>query len=119
MKILIVEDNYAMRHLIRSIISDMAEVFECEDGAQALPLYERHSPDWVLMDIRMQQVNGIEATRRIVAAHADARVVIVTNYNDERLRETGRTAGACDFVLKEDLFSLRRILTKGGDRARS
>ncbi|HEY3138360.1 MAG TPA: response regulator transcription factor [Blastocatellia bacterium] len=117
MKILIVEDNYAMRHLIRSVLSDMAEVLECGDGADALAFYEQHRPDWVLMDIRMQNVSGIEATRQIIAAYSDARVIIVTNYNDERLREAGRTAGACDYVLKEDLTSLRRILTAPTERA--
>jgi CheY-like chemotaxis protein len=111
MKILIVEDNRAMRHLLTSIVGDLAEVFECDDGAKALAFYDEHRPDWVLMDIRMSDVNGIEATRRIVGAYNDARVVIVTNYNDERLRETARVAGACGYVLKEDLFSLRRILT--------
>jgi CheY-like chemotaxis protein len=115
MKILIVEDNPAMRHLIRSIVGDLAEVFECTDGDEALPLYEQYHPDWVLMDIRMRNVSGIEATRNLVAAHREARVVIVTNFNDDRLRETAREAGACAYVLKEDLFSLRRMLRSAPD----
>ena len=85
MKILIVEDNPAMRHLIRSLVSDVAEVFECEDGADAVSLYEQHQPDWVLMDIRMQKLNGIETTRRLMR-RPEARIVIVTGYNDEGLR---------------------------------
>ncbi|HWP42616.1 MAG TPA: response regulator transcription factor [Blastocatellia bacterium] len=110
MKVLIVEDNASMHHLISSIVGDLAEVFECEDGSQALPLYERHRPDWVLMDIRMKRVNGIEATRRITAAHTEARVVVVTNYDDERLRKSARSAGACAYLIKEDLYALRWIL---------
>jgi two-component system response regulator DegU len=109
MKILIVEDNSTMRHLIRSILSDVAEVFECEDGAEALPLYERHQPDWVLMDIRMQHLNGIEATRQIITAHQEARVVIVTTHNDKSLRAAAQAVGACGFVLKEDLSVLRQM----------
>lgn len=111
MKVLVVEDNRAMRRLIRSVVGAVAEVFECEDGAEALPLYEQHQPDWVLMDIRMQRLNGLEATRRILASHADARIVIITNYNDARLRETARAAGACGYVLKEDLSVLKQIIT--------
>jgi two-component system, NarL family, response regulator DegU len=110
MKILIVEDNPVMRHLIRSIVSEMAEVFECEDGSEALQLYEQHQPDWVLMDIRMKRMGGIEATRRIRQYDFDARVIIVSNYDDKRLRETARTAGAYGYVLKEDLSVLKQIL---------
>ena len=107
---LIVEDNGSMRHLLRSIVGEWAEVFECEDGSQALSCYERVRPDWVLMDIRMPGVSGIEATRRILASHADARVVMVTNFADERMREKAQRAGACGYVLKEDLSVLSEIL---------
>src|ERR1700686_4277013 len=111
MKVLIVEDSQAIRHLITSIVGDLAEVFECEDGSEALGLYEQHRPDWVLMDIRMKDVSGIEATRLIKSRYADAQVLMVTNYDDKRLRKSASNAGACGYVLKEDLFALRRILT--------
>ena len=64
------------------------------------------------MDIRLPGINGVEATRRILASHADARVVIVTNFADERMRETARLAGACGYVLKEDLSVLEEILNQ-------
>jgi two-component system response regulator DegU len=111
MKILIVEDNPTMRHLIHRIVGDLAEVFECEDGADALSLYEQHRPDWVLMDIRMKAVNGIEATRRLLELDGAARVVIVTGYDDEGLRAAARAVGACGYVLKEDLSVLRQVIT--------
>ena len=112
MKVLIVEDNRAMRHLLRTIVGEWAEVFECEDGSQALRCYEQVRPDWVLMDVRLPGINGIEATRRILASHADARVVIVTNFADRRMREKARLAGACGYVLKENLSVLRQILNQ-------
>src|SRR5262245_64965144 len=110
MKVLIVEDNGSMRHLLRRIVGEWAEVFECEDGSQALSCYEQVRPDWVLMDIRMPGVSGFEATRRILALHADARVVMVTNFADARMREKAQRAGACGYVLKEDLSVLSEIL---------
>ena len=58
----------------------------------------------------MQNVDGLEATRRILADDPQARIVIVTNYDDARLRETARNAGACDYVLKEDLLALPLVL---------
>jgi CheY-like chemotaxis protein len=111
MKILIVEDNQAMRRLIRGVVSEVTtEVLECEDGADALAMYVQHRPDWVLMDIRMPRLNGIEAVRQIVAADPQARIVIVTNYDDARMRESARVAGASDYVLKEDLSVLKQIV---------
>ncbi|MEW6125520.1 MAG: response regulator transcription factor [Acidobacteriota bacterium] len=112
MKVLIVEDNKAVRHLLCSILRDLAEIFECQNGTDALHYYETLNPDWVLMDIRIPGINGIEATRRIINAHPLAQVVIVTNYDDAKLRLSAHNAGAFDYVLKENLFSLQGILTK-------
>jgi CheY-like chemotaxis protein len=113
MKVLIVEDNPAMRHLLRQVVGEVAEVYECADGAEAVPQYEVHhldGTDWVLMDLRMTQVSGLEATRRLRAAHREARVVIVTSYGDARLREAARRAGACGYLLKENLDQLPELL---------
>lgn len=115
MKVLIVEDSQPMRHLIASIVGDLAEVLECEDGGQALSMYEQHRPNWVLMDVRMKDMNGIEATRSIISKYPDAQVMIVTNYDDNRLRKSSCRAGACGYVLKDDLLALRRILTAASD----
>jgi len=118
MKVLMVEDNPSMRSMIRRILAGIAdEISECDDGAAACSLYGELRPDWVLMDIELGQVNGITATRRIKADYPEARVVIVTNYDDKQLRETARIAGACEYVLKEDLFDLNRILTTDAEPA--
>jgi two-component system response regulator DegU len=112
MVILIVEDNERMRRLMKSVLSGLAErIYECSDGEQSLAAYERWRPDWVLMDIKMQSIDGITATRQIKAAHPEARIVIVTDYRDERFRRAAHSAGASDYVLKENLLLLRRILT--------
>lgn len=105
MNFLIVEDNENMRRMIRSVIRDLAgEVHECEDGAQALDAYAAHRPDWVLMDLRMRDVDGITATGRITSAFPEARVAIVTSYDDQDLRRASREAGASAYVLKENLL---------------
>lgn len=111
MNILIVEDNEEMRRMVKTLLGDMVErIFECGNGAGALPAYTKHRPDWVLMDIDLPEVDGIKATRQIVSAHPQARVMIVTNCGDAGLREAARSAGACEYVVKEDLLEIRRIL---------
>ena len=112
MNFLIVDDNAPMRRMIRTVIEDLAgEINECGDGADAVANYAAHSPDWVLMDIRMKHTDGLTATKAVKARFADAKIIIVTNYDDADLRESARAAGACGYVLKENLFDMRRILT--------
>lgn len=111
MNLLIVEDNPKMRRMIRSIVADLAErIDECADGSEALSLYEARQPDFVLMDVQMKNVGGIAATREIVSVFADAKIIIVTNYDDAFFRESARAAGAFGYVLKENLLDVRRIL---------
>ena len=114
MVVLIVEDNPAMRRVIRTFIGDVAdavEIAECGDGAAALEAYEQSQPDWVLMDIRLGAMNGIEASRQIKTRYPEARIVVVTNYDDRELREAATSAGACAYVLKENLIELHDILS--------
>ena len=105
------DDDGAMRTLIKKVIGDLADSFcECCDGRDALVLYERHSPAWVLMDIRMEYVDGLTATRQITTAWPSARVLVVTGCTDEDLREAAYRAGACGYVSKENLLEIRRWL---------
>jgi len=114
MKVLIVEDHPPMRQLIRAVVADLAEaVTECEDGAEAVAAYtaqQLSGEDRVLMDLEMPGVDGLEATRRLHAAFPDAQVIIVTQHGDAHLRAAAAQAGACGYVLKENLLELRRML---------
>lgn len=111
-KVLLVEDNAKMRGIIRNLIRDLAEIYECSDGETASSVYFQYQPDWVLMDIQLGKMSGIQAAREIIAADPGARVLIVTTYSDEELREAASWAGACGYVLKEDLSEIRRIIFK-------
>ncbi|MEP7337597.1 MAG: response regulator transcription factor [Acidobacteriota bacterium] len=110
-KILIVEDNADMRRTIKDLLGDLGEVYECSNGLEAFSAYSQHCPDWVLMDIKMAGMNGITATRKIKAAYPDARIVMVTGYDDAELREAARRAGGCGYVLKENLGEVRQMLS--------
>src|SRR5262249_29684366 len=111
MTVLVVEDNSRMRRLIRRLVEGLgAEVYECGDGDQVLAAYSEHRPDWVLMDIELVRVDGLTATRQLLAAWPEARVVMVTGHDDQLLREEARQAGACGYILKENLMEVRRLL---------
>lgn len=86
------------------------EFEECADGADALRCYEATRPDWVLMDWEMKRMNGIAATRRIIEKYPQANILIITQHDDQQLREAAVEAGARGFVLKDDLLCLRSIL---------
>jgi len=111
MNLLIVEDNLKMRRMIKSIVGGLADrIDECEDGDEALALYAKNRPDWVLMDIHLKETNGIEATREITSIFQEAKIIIVTSYNDEHFRESAREAGAVDYIMKENLLDILPII---------
>ncbi len=111
MNFLIVEDNDNMRRVIRSLVSEFAnEMHECTDGAEALAAYAAYLPDWVLMDIKMKRMDGIDATKQIKASYPAANIMIVTDYDDAELRRSAHEAGAREYVVKENLLDMRRIL---------
>jgi DNA-binding NarL/FixJ family response regulator len=111
MKLMIVEDNPYMCQLLKQLSSDIADVIvECADGEEAVAAYDVEQPDWTLMDLQMARVGGIEATRRIRAAWPHARILIVTEYDDPHWRAAAKQAGACGYLLKDDLLEVRRRL---------
>ena len=79
-------------------------------------MYLAHRPDVVLMDIAMRGVNGIAATLQICQADPAARVVIVTDYDDQDLRAAAERAGASGDVLKENLLDLLCCLKPSTER---
>ena len=113
MRLLIVDDHPAMRRMIGRVVNDIvSDIEECSDGAEALAAYTRCRPDWVLMDIEMSRMDGITATREILIAFPSAKVVIVSKHDDQQIREAARKAGACGYVLKDNLMAIREMLGK-------
>ncbi|GAA0913950.1 response regulator [Virgisporangium aurantiacum] len=121
-RILLVDDQPLIRAGFRALIEaedDLSVVAEAANGAEAVTLAARHRPDVALVDIQMPVLDGIEATRRIVAdpALAGTRVVILTNYGiDEHVYE-GLRAGAAGFLVKDtepvDLLHGIRVAARG------
>jgi CheY-like chemotaxis protein len=111
MKVLIVDDNQPVRLLLRDYLPpSVDEVFECGDGDKAVALYRRHRPDWVLMDWEMPKMDGITATRAIIAEFPQANICMVSAFDEADIRTAALSAGACEFVLKDNLSELEAIL---------
>jgi CheY-like chemotaxis protein len=111
-KILITDDDPRMRRMMRQFVEDLAsEVLEAGDGAEAMALYATQRPDWVLMDWRMKPLDGLRATALIKAQFPQARIVIVSEYDEPEVQTAAACAGACAFVPKDDLRRLLGILT--------
>lgn len=120
-RVLLVDDQDLVRAGFRVILGtepDVEVVGEARDGMEAVLLAERLHPDVVLMDVQMPGMDGLEATRRILAADAgECRVVILTTFDrDDYLFEALR-AGASGFLLKnaspEDLVESVRVVARG------
>ena len=112
MKVMIVDDHAEMRTFIRSLLGGIAQEFvECTGGEAAVARFPSERPDWTIMDIRMPGVNGFVATRQIKAQFPDARIVIITQHDNPKLRDLAVEAGAAGFVNKEDLTRLSGIIT--------
>jgi len=110
LNILIVDDNPRIRGVIKNLLMAPDIVcIECKNGEQALQKYNERAPAWVLMDIMMPGMNGLETTRQILAQDPGARVVIVSSYGDNELRAAAERAGAVAYVLKEELVKLREL----------
>lgn len=111
MKALIVDDNQGMRATLRELLTDVCtDIRESVDGEEAISTYAAFHPDVVLMDIRMPRLDGITATRQIVSMDSAARVIMVTDYDEQEYREDAMKAGALRFFNKEDLIAVRSCL---------
>lgn len=110
---MIVDDHPNARDLIRGFLTMPGlTVEECASGHDALARVRDFKPHWVTMDVQMPGLNGFDATRAIKQVHPEARVMIVTSFNEPDFRQRADSAGASGFILKENLLALRLMLEK-------
>jgi len=103
-RVLLCEDHALFREGLRAIFrsqSSLEVVGEAVNGREAVEKVKRLRPDVVVMDLEMPELNGLEATRRIVASGTGARVLILTLYDDEEIVAHCLEAGAAGYVLKD------------------
>ena len=111
LKFLIVDDHDPIRRTLRELLTIPADdVREAIDGAQADLAYEEQRPDWVIMDVRMEPVGGLTATRQILSRYPAAKVILISQFDDPDLRASACDAGAHAFVSKNNLFLLVALI---------
>lgn len=120
-RLLLVDDQRLMRDGLRTILElegDLQVVGEAENGEAGLKVFEELCPDVVLMDIRMPGMDGVEATRRIIERWPEARVIILTTFDDDEYIFEGLRAGALGYLLKDvsgtELAEAVRKVAAGG-----
>ena len=105
-RILLADDHIMVRDGLRALLDrqqGLVIVADASDGRECIQLAEEHSPDVVMMDIAMPKMNGIEATRRILAANPSTGVVILSMHQDESYVLRSLKAGARGYLLKDSL----------------
>ncbi len=103
-RVLLVDDQELVRSGLRRILrrKDGFEVVaECADGSEVAAAVAEHSPDVVVMDLRMRDVDGIEATRRLRVSEDAPPVLVLTTFDDDELLSGALRAGAAGFLLKD------------------
>jgi DNA-binding NarL/FixJ family response regulator len=102
-RVLLVDDHQLMREGLRALLesaTDIEVVGEASNGRTAVDLAGTLEPHVVVMDIALPELNGIEATRQIRAAHRSVRVVALSTHSDKRYVQQMLEAGACGYVVK-------------------
>jgi len=119
-RVLLADDQALVRTGFRLILehaADLTVVGEAGDGGAAVALAAETAPDVVLMDVRMPQVDGVEATRRIRAGTPATRVLVLTTFDLDEYVYAALRAGASGFLLKDtlapDLLSAIRVVARG------
>jgi DNA-binding NarL/FixJ family response regulator len=118
--VLLVDDHIIVRQGVRALLvaeNDLTIVAEAQTGREAVQLAIELQPDVVVMDLAMPRLNGCEATRQLVKAVPNAKVVVLSTYSDDEHLQQALAAGAAAYLLKQtaaaDLVQAIREVRKG------
>jgi DNA-binding NarL/FixJ family response regulator len=107
LKLMIVDDHAEIRALIRELIGRFADqILECDNGNDAAIRAADFHPDLVTMDLNIPLTGGLDATRRILATHPAAHVVVISQFDGPEFRLAASSAGASQFFSKSNLAGL-------------
>ncbi|WP_270396096.1 response regulator [Mediterraneibacter massiliensis] len=105
MKLILIDDDclvVSALQMILTAVPDFCVAATASDGRKALSLYREHHPDVLLMDIRMKEVNGLDAAADILAEFPDAKILLLTTFSDDEYIVKALKLGAKGYLLKQD-----------------
>ncbi|MBP3617125.1 MAG: response regulator transcription factor [Lachnospiraceae bacterium] len=109
MKVLVVDDDRVVGISLKTILEaepDITVPALGRDGAEAIALYKEHQPDILLMDIRMEGMNGLDAAATILATDSSAKILFLTTFSDDEYIVRALRLGAKGYLLKQDFESI-------------
>lgn len=108
MKIVIVDDDPLVVSALTTIVenSDYEVAAEGTSGFDAVKLYSEHSPDLLMTDIRMREKSGLEASREILAADSEAKILLITTFKDDEYIHEALNIGCKGYLLKDNLSGI-------------
>ncbi|MGX8833439.1 response regulator transcription factor [Amedibacillus sp. YH-ame6] len=108
MRVLIIDDDKLVCSSLKTIIEakGVEVVAVGYNGEEAITLYEQHRPDVLMMDIRMEVMNGVDASERILQKHADAKILFLTTFNDDEYIIRALKMGVKGYILKQNFDSI-------------
>lgn len=113
MNIVIVDDDKLVGLSLKTILEkdgDIKVLATGYDGKEAISLYDLHSPDILLMDIRMEQMDGLTAAEKILQSHPDAKILLLTTFSDDEYIVRAISLGVKGYLLKQDFESIAPAL---------
>lgn len=114
MRIIIVDDDALVTASLKIILEanpDIEVLATGTSGVDAIKLYDAYKPDILLMDIRMEQMDGLEASGKIIAAHPEAKILLLTTFADDEYIVKAIHTGATGYILKQDFESVAPAIT--------
>lgn len=105
MKIVIIDDDVLVSSSLKTIVEASGKVTVCgigNSGHKAIELYDKHLPDIILMDIRMDKMTGIDAAKEIMLRHHDAKILFLTTFSDNEYIIQALKIGVKGYILKQD-----------------
>lgn len=107
-KVIIIDDDYLVVNSLKTIVnaSGIEVLAVGHDGTEAVKLYNEYKPDLILMDIRMEKMNGIEATQEILKIDPNAKILLITTFQDDEYISSALSLGCKGYILKQNISGI-------------
>ncbi len=113
--IMIVDDFSKIRIILKKMletkfVKQLSTIYECKNGQEAIETFAKYKPDWIVMDLKMEIMDGLTASKEILKLNQDARIIILTQFDDEEYFDVAKEIGVKAFIQKENILDIPYII---------